>query len=281
MAAIAATLLIGLFVWSGRISWPEKTLALAERDLDAGNAETALDRVEKLLNESLDAQIEARAKRLLEESGYEVAKGDLAAGDFNNVLTMENRVSNRAGDSARLLNLRLQAERGIPAEYGLASAGSLLDYGYEADGSTPFKSFPTIDQTSERLDREFTQAIQHHPSSASLLLNRGHFLITQVRYGEAREQFQKALALDQRNSLAHLGLGLVAFELQEYQNALEQFNAALAVTPDNLDAHINAAMALQQLGRFAEALRHWKDAAKLVENSDQRQRIETRIEEIQ
>ena len=237
--------------------------------------------MEGLLNDPLDAQTQSRAKQLLEESGYVVAKENLAAGDFNRVLATEDRVSNRAGDSARLLNLKLQAERGIPAEFGLASAGSLLDYGYEADGSTPFKSFPTIDQTSERLEREFTQAVQSHPSSVSLLLNRGHFLITQVLYDEAREQFQKALTLDQRNSLVHLGLGLIAFELQEYQKALDHFEAALAVTPDNFDAHINAAMTLQQLGRFTKALRHWKDAAKLVENPDQRRRIDTRIEEIQ
>jgi len=280
-AAIAATVLIGLFVWTGRVSGPNKTLALAERDLEAGNAEAALDRVEGLLNEPLDAQTQTRAKQLLEETGYVVGREDLAAGDFNSVLATEDRVSNRVGDSARLLNLRLQAERGIPAEHGLASAGSLLDYGYEADGSTPFKSFPTIDQTSERLDRGFTQAIQRHPSSASLLLNRGHFLIAQVRYDEAREQFQKALALDQQNSLAHLGLGLVAFELQDFQKALEHFEAALAVAPKNLDAHINAAMTLQELERLSEALGHWRNAAKLAENPDQRRRIDTRLEEIQ
>ncbi len=280
-AAIAATVLIGLFVWSGRVSGPAKILALAERDLEVGNAEAALDRVEGLLNQPLDAQRQARAKQLLEESGYVVAKGDLAAGDFNRVLATEDRVSNRAGASARLLNLRLQAERGIPAEYGLASAGSLLDYGYESDGSTPFKSFPTIDQTSERIDKEFTQAIQRHPSSASLLLNRGHFLIAQVRYDEAREQFQKALALDPQNSMAHLGLGLVAFELQDFQKALEHFEAALAIAPKNVDAHINAAMMLQELGRLSEALGHWQSAAKLVEDPDQRRQIDTRIEEIQ
>ena len=281
VAAIAATVLIGLFVWSGRVSGPAKMLALAERDLEAGNAQAALERVEGVLNEPLDTSTQARARQLLEESGYVVAKEDLAAGDFNKVLATEDRVSDRAGDSARLLNLRLQAERGIPAEYGLASAGSLLDYGYEADGSTPFKSFPTIDQTSDRLDKEFTQAIQSHPSSASLLLNRGHFLVTQVLYDEAREQFQRALALDPQNSLAHIGLGLVAFELQEFPKALEHFEAALAVAPKNLDAHINAAMTLQELGRLKEAFGHWRNVAKLAKAPDHRQRIDTRIEEIQ
>ena len=37
--------------------------------------------------------------------------------------------------SSRLINLRIQAERGIPAEYELAYAGSLTDQGYELDGS--------------------------------------------------------------------------------------------------------------------------------------------------
>ena len=46
----------------------------------------------------------------------------------------EERVTRRAGSSGRMVNLRLQAERGVTAVSSLDDRGSLLDYDYQPDG---------------------------------------------------------------------------------------------------------------------------------------------------
>jgi len=276
--AAAASLLVAAVLWSVPGRGPESMLARAERELKAGQAAQAMDRVEKLLGEELDPDARRRAKALLEASGYQIAREELAREDFETVVDVQHRVASRAGPSPRLLNLRLQAERGVPAEHGLAAAGALTDYGYEPDGASVSKSLPTFDGTGERLDRQFRAALAEHPKDVALRLNYGHFLLGERRFDEAREQLEAALALDGQNPLGHLGLGLAAYELSEYQAALERFETVIRLDPENPAGYVNAAMALQELGRDAEAVATWQKAARLAEDPGLSGRIERHLD---
>lgn len=249
----------------------------ARRDLEAGNVATALQQAEELLGKKLDSPTREEAERVLARAGYTLARSQLIAERFEEVLEIEHSVSSRIGVSSRLLNLKLQAERGVPAEYVLAYAGSLTDYGYELDGSSPQMALPTIDQTTERLSQELQQAVAEHSNSVDLRLNYGQFLLYLRRFEEARGQFTAALVLDRRNPLARLGLGLLEFELREYKNALEHFEAVVKIDPDSLAGHLNAAICLEKLGRPADARQHWRRAGRLANSTDLQQRIEARI----
>jgi tetratricopeptide (TPR) repeat protein len=274
--AVAASILVccGLLWWVSGLSPSERLLAQAETELKAGNPAGALEGTERALGESLRPEAAARARSLAEQAGYEAAAAELHKGDYSRVLAIEDRVSRRVPPSARLRNLKLQAERGMPSEFALDVQGTLLDYGYEPDGSSPRMAMPILDETTERLDREYRALLAEHPGDVKLLLNRGQFLLSIARYDEARQCFAAVLAGDPQNHRAELGLGLVDFEEQKFAGALARFEAVLAVEPANIPARVNAAVCLERLGRTDEAKRQWRQVLESAPNSALRQRIE-------
>ncbi len=275
---VAAGLLIGV-LWSLREADVTKQLAVAQRDLAAGRPQSAFHRVETILDErTLHPQAKALALRLLEKSGYAATLPTLDANKFQEVLDIEHRVSRHHASSPRLLNLKLQAERGVPAELALVQLASLTDYGYELDGFSRQMSIPIFDQTSERLNRELAQAVGQHPNDVRLLLNYGQFLLSMAQCDKAREQFDAALVQDKGNPLARLGLGLVEFESKNCRKALNEFQAAIEIDPDQLAAYINAAICLERLERSEEAQRYWRQAVQLCKaRPDLREQIKARI----
>jgi tetratricopeptide (TPR) repeat protein len=193
------------------------------------------------------------------------------------VLEIEHRVTIRAGSSSRLETLRLQAERGMPVEVALAAQGSLTDYGYEFDGSAPRKSLPELDETTERLRREYNAALHDHPQDILLLLNQGQFLLGQNRFPQAVQCFRTVLQEEPHNVWAQLGLGLTLFELSKFEESLAQFEAVVRSDPQNVQGHLNAAICLKRLGRAGEARPHWRRVAELTPDPDLRKRVEWQL----
>jgi tetratricopeptide (TPR) repeat protein len=275
LAAAAAVLVLvsGWLFLPGR--GPEAVLAQAANELDRGQAAVALNRVEALLATHLDPPTRDRAAQLLEQAGYVQARTELADRRFQGVEETVRRVADQGVTTGRLQNLKLQAERRIPAEVTLAHAGALVDYGYQLDGSNPGKgALPVIDAATERRQRDLQQASASPDRSAAVLVNHGQLLLELRRYDEARKEFTRALEMDPGNAFAHLGLGLTAYEERDFRGAVNQFEAALKLDPDNGAAHLNAALTLERLERPAEAQRHWDRARALIADPDLRGRID-------
>ena len=283
VAASILALLAGLW-WSRPTPGTDVLLARAERELGAGHPHEALVLVEGLWDEGLRGEHRRQAAQLLSEAGYTAARSELAQGEFAAVLETEDRVARRAGRTAGLANLRLQAQRGMPASVALSQAGRLTDYGYELDGSAPRKSLPILDETVERLDAEFRAALAEFPHDPALLLNRGQFLLELSRYAEAAELFEQVLALQPpadapSRRWAHLGLGLSHFERGEYAPALEHFRQAGPLGPPDDMLEVNTGIALVQLGRREEARSHFQWARELTDDPLLEQRIDAYLDE--
>ena len=280
--AVAATVLIAL----GGLTWmlyspvpgPGTQLARAERLLAEGRAPEALEVAERLWGGGLEGEHRQEAARILTEAGGAQARADLARADFAAVLETEDRVTRRAGRTPGLASARLQAQRGMPAANALQQAGSLTDYGYELDASSPTKSLPILDETTERLDAEFRAALDEFPDSPELLLNRGQFLLEMSRYDEAHTVFSKALALDEHSAASRLGLGLAAFELGRADEALEHFEAAAALDPQDPRAELNAGIALVELGRGEEARERFRRVRQRTTDPAMQARIDAELE---
>lgn len=276
---LAASILVcvGAMWWFTSSAGSARMLAQVSRDLQSGRADVALGRAEQLLGGKLDPATSARTKELLEEAGYRVAGSKLEDRDFKDVLEIEHRVAKHGTDSARLANLRLQAERGIPAELALSAAGSLVDYGYELDGSSRRKSLPIVDHTTERVDKEYQTTIAAHPHDVGLLVNRGQFLLSQARPDEARPCFGSALAIAPQSAIAHLGLGLVDFQEHKLDAALEHFETAARLDPNSVAAHLNAGVCLQAMNRPKDAMPYWRQVLKTAKDAQLRERIESQL----
>jgi tetratricopeptide (TPR) repeat protein len=278
--AVAASIVIALGGLWWLLSPPDSRtlLARAERDLEREKPVAAMDSLERLLAGRPDPQTEAKGRKIFEKAGYQAAKSELAKQDFKEVLAIEQRISSHAGSSARLRNLSVQAERRMPYELALNSQGSLLDYGYQPNGTFAQKGIPLLDTTtSKKIDEEFHDAVVKYPQDAGLLLNRGHFYLTLNRFDQARECFAEVLRQDQGNALARLGMGLLKFQQRRFEEALREFETLVAMQPDDLNAHLNAAMCLEQLGQREEARAHWQRALELSKDPSLRERIEAQI----
>jgi tetratricopeptide (TPR) repeat protein len=262
VTAAAAAILVA-FVWGsyGGRDGAGSTLAMVQRDLEAGRSSEAYKNVSDLLQNGgrLSEDERAKAARLLEESGYRTARERLGNKDLPGVSSIENTVAERAAPSARLLNLRIQAERGETKEHSLTGKTSLThDYGYERNGQRVIKDsvFPQITPTIKRLGDALAEAVSEHPDSLDLRLNFGQFLFEQNDYLGAAEQFAEAVRIDPTSVLAETGLGLALFrqdKLEAIQQALGHFRKAVELGPDSAAAKENLAVCLMRLGEEEEA----------------------------
>jgi tetratricopeptide (TPR) repeat protein len=209
-----------------------------------------------------------------EQDAYEAARAELEAGHYDRVVELIGKAADQGIDSGRLANLKLQAERKLPSETALASAGTLLAYGYDLGGVNPDKALPVLDKQTKELLKQWEEAVKRHPQDAKLQENYGQFLLTLGRLEPARRHFEEAARLDTRDADARIGLGLVAFLAEEYDGALKQFEEALRLAPDSVAAHLNAAICLEKLQRPADARRHRRRALELTGDAGLRKQIE-------
>ncbi len=262
VVALAASVLLVLAPTVFDFGAPEagSLIAMAQRDLDQGRPDEAFARLETYLSSGGPAEDQrGRAAALLESAGYELARGGLSQGDFRRVAEIDSRVTSRTRASARLLNLRLQAERGETAERSLAQRRSLVrDYGYERNGQRLLKDFsiPEITPTQRRIEAELLAGIEAFPDSLDLRLNYGQFLLDQNEFQRAEAVFAEAVRREPRSVLAQTGLGLALFQQnrpEAIERALEPFQRAVQLSPDDPTANLNLAVCLTRLGRAQEA----------------------------
>jgi len=144
-----------------------------------------------------------------------------------------------------------------------------------------------------------TPAADEKKDEIERLLERGNELAQQGDYDGAMAQYQKVLAIDEKNALAHNNLGIiykrkglyitaveeftaaleglpnyfkaynnlanVYFERAYYDEAVKYYNKCLAIKPNFADAHWNLALAYEKQGEKTRAIRHFK---KFIELSD-------------
>jgi len=103
----------------------------------------------------------------------------------------------------------------------------------------------------------FRLAVSQRPKDAALLVAWGRLFLETYNRPEASKLFKEALAIDEKNAEAHLGLALVASEGFE-SAAVDQANQALKLDPKLTEAHtLLASLALEE-----------EDAAKASEHLD-------------
>jgi len=272
VVALAASLLLvfarGLFDTGPRRGGTP--IAMAQRDLEQGRTSEAFNRIDDYLSQADQLTVTADDRRqaaaILESSGYELARSGLVKGDFRRVSDVENRVARRTTGSARLRNLRIQAERGETAEQSLARRRSLVrDYGYETNGRRLIKDFsiPEITATVRRIEAAWVAAIEAFPDAIDLRLNYGHFLLDQNDFQRAETVFAEAVGREPENVLAHTGLGLALFQQnrpETIQRALEHFQKAVELSPNDPGVNMNLAVCLTRLGREADARPYFEKA---------------------
>jgi len=117
---------------------------------------------------------------------------------------------------------------------------------YEADGR----------RDTDAIDA-YERALLVDPNKIEVLLNCGTLHYEIGNLAKATEYFQRVLAQERQNSLAHFNLGSVLEELGRPVLAREHLREAVRLNPRYADAHYNLAFVCEKLASFKEAREHW------------------------
>ncbi|MFZ1983843.1 MAG: tetratricopeptide repeat protein [Desulfatitalea sp.] len=99
--------------------------------------------------------------------------------------------------------------------------------------------------------------------TAAYWLDQGGMLCTYGNFKAAVRAYEKALALDPRDSEIHFSLGVAFAEMGDYPNALVNIDKAIALSPDKARYQYGRAWTLLLSGRAQEAQPLFQRAADL------------------
>ncbi len=109
----------------------------------------------------------------------------------------------------------------------------------------------------------YQQVLQLEPGHAAAHINLGTLYYNRQDFVAAEEHYRAAVVADPRYALAYFDLGNVLDETGRFQDAVTAYKTALQLAPTYADAHYNLALAYERLREPRLALQHWTAYVKL------------------
>jgi tetratricopeptide (TPR) repeat protein len=109
----------------------------------------------------------------------------------------------------------------------------------------------------------YEKVLELDPTHAAAHINLGTLYYNRQDYAAAERHYRKAVEVDPRYALAYFDLGNVLDETGKVQEAVQAYQSALALAPTYADAHYNLALAYEKMKQPRRALRHWRAYVKL------------------
>src|SRR5437660_95195 len=109
----------------------------------------------------------------------------------------------------------------------------------------------------------YQRVLELDPEHAAAHINLGTLYYNRQDYKAAEEHYRHALRIDPRYALAHFDLGNVLDETGRVAEAIETYLTAIQLAPTYADAHYNLALAYEKVKEPRKALKHWQAYVKL------------------
>ncbi len=109
----------------------------------------------------------------------------------------------------------------------------------------------------------YERVLELDPEHAAAHINLGTLYYNRQDYKGAEEHYRRALMIDPRYALAHFDLGNVLDETGRVAEAIQTYIAALQLAPTYADAHYNLALAYEKVKEPRKALKQWQAYVKL------------------
>lgn len=111
--------------------------------------------------------------------------------------------------------------------------------------------------------KAYDEYIKLHPSHVKSIYNRGRSYEELGKYELAFKDFERVLAIDQKNTSALLSMSKYYYRDHKYEKARYYGDLAVKANDNLPDAHFWSGRALHQLGLFSEALTAYNNAINL------------------
>jgi tetratricopeptide (TPR) repeat protein len=109
----------------------------------------------------------------------------------------------------------------------------------------------------------YERVLDLDPDHAAAHINLGTLHYNRQDYGAAERHYRSAIEIDARYALAYFDLGNVLDETGRVSEAIKTYATALQLAPTYADAHYNLALAYEKVKQPRNALRHWRAYVKL------------------
>jgi tetratricopeptide (TPR) repeat protein len=109
----------------------------------------------------------------------------------------------------------------------------------------------------------YQKALEFQPNHAAAHINLGTLYYNRQDFALAEKHYRAALRSDPRYALAYFDLGNVLDETGRVQEAIQTYKMAVQLAPTYADAHYNLALAYEKIREPRKALKHWQAYIKL------------------
>ena len=109
----------------------------------------------------------------------------------------------------------------------------------------------------------YQQVLDLDPDHPAAHINLGTLHYNRQEYALAEKHYRHAIEVDPRYALAYFDLGNVLDETGRVAEAIQTYGTALQLAPTYADAHYNLALAYEKIKEPRNALKHWRAYVKL------------------
>jgi tetratricopeptide (TPR) repeat protein len=109
----------------------------------------------------------------------------------------------------------------------------------------------------------YLKVLDMDPLHAAAHINLGTLYYNRQEYSLAEKHYRSAIQIDPRYALAHFDLGNVLDETGRIDEAISTYKTAIQLAPTYADAHYNIALAYEKKREPRKALQHWRAYVKL------------------
>lgn len=109
----------------------------------------------------------------------------------------------------------------------------------------------------------YLKVLELEPTHAAAHINLGTLYYNRQEFGLAEKHYRSAIESDPRYALAYFDLGNVLDETGRVQEAVQTYKVAIQLAPTYADAHYNLALAYEKMREPRKALKHWQSYVRL------------------
>lgn len=109
----------------------------------------------------------------------------------------------------------------------------------------------------------YHRVLDLEPAHPAAHINLGTLYYNRQEFGLAERHYREAIEADPRYALAYFDLGNVLDETGRVQEAVQTYKVAIQLAPTYADAHYNLALAYEKLREPRKALKHWQAYVRL------------------